>query len=184
MSRLFAAVDIPSSLREKIVDIQKDIGQKNAEIKFVEPQNLHYTIKFLGKVDPQKLEEIKNILFAVGENFQKFTVSVRNLGYFVYGNQIKVLWIGMGEGKDEFVKVAEVADKRLSYIREGDFGPSPHLTIGRVEFVKDKENLVGQLKRFNNIELGSFVVEEIKLKESVLNRSGPVYKDLGVFKLG
>ncbi|MBI4163631.1 MAG: RNA 2',3'-cyclic phosphodiesterase [Candidatus Aenigmarchaeota archaeon] len=181
--RLFVGVDIPEGFRKKIADIQEQIGSKNAEIRFMEPKNLHYTLKFLGDVEEDNFEEVKNLLSITSRGFEKFTASICNLGYFGSGNYVRVLWLGMDKGKEEFVKLAGVVDKKLSYIKKEDFEPSPHLTIGRVSFVKDKTKLLEQLKRFNGVKIGSFVVDEIKLKQSVLSPKGPTYKDEAVFKL-
>ncbi len=181
--RLFVGIDLPEKFRKRIGDIQKDIGEKNAGIKFVEPENLHYTLKFLGDVSEEGVEEIKNILAGVAEGVQKFTAEISNLGYFGSGSHIRVLWIGVGKGREEFIKLSETVDKKLSYIRKDEFPPSPHLTIGRVNFVKEKERFLEQLKTFNNVEIGSFEVKELKLKQSVLGRGGPVYKGLADFEL-
>ncbi len=179
--RLFVAVDIPGELKKKIVETQGLLGGKNADINFAPPENLHFTVKFLG--DVENTEEIKNILFSISNGFQKFDCSICNLGYFGSANHIRVLWVGMDKGKEEFVRIVKNVDKKLSYIRKEDYEQSPHLTIGRVGFVKNREKFLEQIKSLQKISIGSFVVKKLKLKQSVLGSKGPVYKDVETFTL-
>ena len=84
MVRLFVAVDIPENIKEKIVELQKNIGEKFADIKFVEEENLHYTIKFLGEVEEQKIEEVKNILSEASNKFERFSNFSGFLSFFSF----------------------------------------------------------------------------------------------------
>ena len=166
--RLFIGIDIPNKLREKIAEMQKEL--KN--VKIVEKGNLHITLKFLGNVDD--VERVINKLKEI--DFQRFSINLRRVGTFPNENYIKVVWIGCNS--PELVQLVRIVDQRMSEIgfpKEGRY--VPHLTIARVKR-KPTEDLRKFLKKYNSVDLGSFVVSKIKLKKSTLTPRGPIYEDI------
>jgi len=182
--RSFIAIDIDESLKNKIVDIQNNIGSKYLKIKFVEPENLHFTLKFLGEIEEKNIEDIYKILQKNLENYKSFEIDLKGLGAFPSFSYIRVLWIGI---QDESNSLINIADGLNIDLRKSGFKKEkkliPHLTIGRVKFVKDKEKISQILKELQNVKIGKMVVDRILIKKSVLTSKGPIYSDLKEVRL-
>lgn len=182
--RLFVAIEISKEVAERITEIEKRLFKGGFDLKFVEPENLHLTLKFLGEVSDEDLKYVESVISYVANEFQAFNVSFQGLGYFGSERNVKVLWIGVKEGKSEFVRIASSLDKKLSKIREEERKEkTPHLTIARVKSGKNRENLLREIYSLNDVKIGEVYVKEIKLKKSELTPKGPVYSDLKAFPL-
>ncbi|WP_430515198.1 RNA 2',3'-cyclic phosphodiesterase [Pyrococcus woesei] len=181
--RAFIAIDVNESVRDSLVRAQDYIGSKEAKIKFVERENFHITLKFLGEITEEQAEEIKKILEKIAKKYKKHEVNVKGIGVFPNPNYVRVIWAGIKN--DEIIKkIAKEIDEelaKLGFKKENNF--VAHITIGRVKFVKDKLGLAMKLKELANEDFGSFVVEAIELKKSTLTPKGPIYETLARFEL-
>lgn len=181
--RAFLAVDVDTNLLNKIEDVQNILEAAESPVKFVEPQNLHLTLKFFGDVNEDKLNEISNIISQKVENFDPFDLIIEGVGVFPSLRYIRVIWLGtknvdsfsniQKELDDEFIKLG--FDKERSYI--------PHLTIGRLKGSTNKEVLVEKIEELKDLEIGAMAVNKLILKKSELTPAGPIYTDLMVFDL-
>lgn len=182
--RAFIAIDIGDNVREKLVQAQDSIARtKAAKIKFVEPENLHITLKFLGEITEEQAEEIKEILQKIASKYKKHNVKVKGIGVFPNPNYIRVIWAGV-EGDEIIKSIASDIEKelrKLGFKKDKDF--VAHVTIGRVKFVKDKIGLAVVLKELANEDFGIFTVDAIELKKSTLTPKGPIYETLARFEL-
>ena len=188
--RAFIAIDTPEFIKDKIcgfIDNCKEIApalrNKSSDtlIKYVERENLHITLKFLGETDVKRVE-------ALSDNLQKIELSqpeirIRKTGGFPNIFFPKVIWAGIEENeilKSLFNKIEECS-VNLGFEKESrDF--HPHLTLARIKGNVDKE-LLSFLKNNSNLEFGSFKAGEIRLYESKLKGNGPVYTVLQTFEL-
>ena len=91
--RLFIAIDIPEDVRKKLVSFQEKIGNEHARIKWVEADNIHLTLKFLGEVGDDTVGEIRESLKKI--KFKSFTSAISGLGVFPNENYVRVIWAGM-----------------------------------------------------------------------------------------
>ena len=158
-------MDIPSDVKHRIVKVQNRLNSQSWLIKFVEPENLHITLKFFGEINESKIEAIIKDLEKSG--LKRTVVNINKLGYFSPG-YIKVIWLGVG-GLNNIMPELE---KRFGFLK------TPHLTIGRVKRIKDKNALVTALKDLENTKIGSFDALKIVMKKSTLTPRGPIYEDL------
>lgn len=175
--RSFIAIDVPLELRQKIAGLQSEIA--TYDVKLVEPQNMHFTLKFLGEVDESVLTSVTAKLKEDASNFKPFDAVIKGLGVFPGLNYMRVIWLGC----EDIFNLQQAVEDALSSISKKE-KPSPHLTIARVRSPKDKDKLIAFVEKNKNIEIGSFVVDEIKLKKSTLTPKGPVYEDVEIVKLG
>lgn len=176
--RAFMAVEVNTKLVDTIMEVQKVLAEANAQIKFVEPENLHFTFKFLGDITPQKAESILNMVESKAENYEPFNIKIKGIDAFPNLGYIKVLWLGVEE-PDTFSKMQEDFDQefvKMGFNKERSY--IPHLTIGRVKGVQNKELLSNLVKELDDIDIGSMKVDRIVLKESDLTPVGPIYTDL------
>ena len=176
--RLFIAIDIPSELKGKIKLIRDEINTKNVDVKFVEPENLHLTLKFLGEVNEDHAKDIESAISDILKGTGPFKVNLEGIGFFGSPSYIRVIWVGLKEGHGEVTRLMEMLNERLGNIRNEALKPSPHLTIGRVRSGKNKDLLYKELIKMKDWKIGGIEVKEIKLKQSQLARGGPTYSDV------
>jgi RNA 2',3'-cyclic 3'-phosphodiesterase len=181
--RAFMAVEVNKGLVNKILEIQKMLAEANALVKFVEPENLHFTFKFLGDITPEKGEAIVEMAEEKVKNYNPFDINIQGTGVFPNLGYIKVIWLGVEE-PDTFSQMQEDFDKefvKMGFNKERSY--IPHLTVGRVKGVQNKELLLSVVKELENIEVGTMKVNKLILKESDLTPVGPIYTDLKQIKL-
>jgi len=181
--RLFIAIDLGAESKRKIACIENEIKSKCIDIKLVEPNNVHITLKFLGEVGEDSLGGIEDKIAHETGNMKQFRLSAEGFGYFGTPNHVKTLWVDVKEGKDELISLIEAFNRNLNHIRRENRKPNPHITIGRVRPGKSREALLNEIMRLKDVKIGEFIVKEIKLKKSTLTSSGPVYEDVKAFPL-
>ena len=181
--RAFMAVEVNKRLVNKILEIQKMLAEANALVKFVEPENFHFTFKFLGDITPERGEAIVRMAEEKVKNYRPFDINIKGTGVFPNLGYIKVIWLGVEE-PDTFSQMQEDFDKEfvnMGFNKERSY--IPHLTIGRVKGVQNKELLLSVVKELEDIEVGTMKVDKLILKESDLTPVGPIYTDLKQIKL-
>ena len=181
--RAFLAIDLDDDLKPKINKIIREFKGTDANIKYVDLANLHFTLKFFGDIDVDGIDLLSQKISDVAAQFEPFNIKIRGCGAFPNTSHIKVIWLGLEEDailKDlhdkldaEFKKLGLEADKKFS----------SHLTIGRMKSAKNKNKVKSTIESFEDIEIGEMKVERIILKKSTLKASGPIYDDMKIFEL-
>ena len=174
--RCFIAVDLDSTLKEKILDLQA--GLKGLDTKLIEPENLHFTLKFLGEVDVNTLNEVKDRLNALLKERGSFNIDLEKLGAFPNEHFIRVVWIGV----EKLMPLQKDVNDSLNGVFPVE-KPIPHLTLARVRSQIHREEIIKFIENNRNVKAGSMKVNQIKIKKSTITTKGPVYEDLEVFSL-
>lgn len=174
--RCFLAIEIPEEIKNKIEKISKELPKEG--IKPVASGNQHVTLKFLGWLSPEKVEQIKKKIEEI--RFVSFSVTVKGIGVFPNEKNARVIWIGCETKNKELEALAEKINAALAkdFEKEAFVG---HLTIARVKKKMDWKDF---FEKHKNEEFGSFVCKSFALKQSVLQRSGPVYTTLATIEGG
>ncbi len=180
--RAFIAVDISEEIRAKTSKIIREFQSLDINVKFVEPGNLHFTVKFLGEIKENQIDSMRERIKNACEALEPFKISLKGVSYFGKPNYIRTLFVGTDEGRDEFVKMVNKIEKNLKSDREGKF--SPHLTIGRVKSGKNKECMLKLIEKYSEVNIGEMKVNDVKLKKSTLTAKGPVYEDVFTVDMG
>ncbi|MBI2183775.1 MAG: RNA 2',3'-cyclic phosphodiesterase [Thaumarchaeota archaeon] len=183
--RVFVAIDVGADdIVDRLRQVQENIIRTGADVKLVEPHNMHFTVKFLGEVSEAVVHQVENGLSTL--SFKAFNVKYRGLGVFPSPKRISVIWAGVEP--DSAVKLNEVAEGVNGALREfsGNDRDSfqPHVTIARVKSGRERERLLEEVQGYSDTFFGEETVSSLKLKKSDLTPKGPIYADLVVLKFG
>lgn len=177
--RSFVAVDIPSAMRDDIARIQRGLATEG--LRFVRPELVHVTLKFLGDVPEDRIDKIAEALRGI--KIAPFDARLKGMGAFP-GKSIRVVWIGL-EGN--FPGLYEAVERALCHFgfERDDRGFSPHVTLARVGRPNSETSrqISSKISQMGDIDIGSFHVDRFLLKKSTLTRGGPIYEDIAEFQL-
>lgn len=179
MVRCFVAIECGDpEVIKGIRYVQGVLESTGANVKQVEPENIHLTLKFLGEIEQHRVDEVAEIV--KGLRFDAFRFKVEEVGVFPSLNCPATIWAGITEGISDLAMVFEELDKKLSKL---DFERErrrfqPHLTICRVRSGKNKDVLAEELLRLKDHVFGEVSVDRVSLKKSVLTQRGPIYTTL------
>lgn len=179
MVRSFIAVDIDDdALLNKIIEIQRAITECGADLKVVERENMHLTLRFLGEVGESLIPEIFAIIKEI--KFKPIELALKGVGVFPNILFIRVIWVGIAKGEKELSQIASELNVQLRPVKipSDTRGFSPHLTIARVRSQRNIENVLTYLHEWQDRDFGGFTVNSIKLKKSILTPTGPIYANL------
>ncbi|MCW3996218.1 MAG: RNA 2',3'-cyclic phosphodiesterase [Candidatus Bathyarchaeota archaeon] len=177
--RSFIAFDMQNdSVLNRLAAAQRLLIQTNADLKLVEPANIHITVRFLGPISPDMVEKV----YAAMKNikFTPFNIRLNGLGVFPTLNYPRVVWAGITDGANELKNIFEQLEPQ---IHELGFAPdpngfSPHLTIARVRSGANKQRLVDLVQKQENYDFGIVRADCLRLKRSQLSPRGPTYSTL------
>jgi 2'-5' RNA ligase len=181
--RTFIAIELSEEIKDFLSRIQNQLRSTGADVKWVQPQNIHLTLKFLGERDDKKIEKIIQILEDAVKEIRQFSIRLSSIGAFPRITSPRVIWIGVSDGDTETKVVAEELEKNLAKIGipKEDRPFSSHITIGRTRSGLNREVLVKELEnltdKFGEEKL-EFLVNKITLFESTLTPKGPIYEVL------
>ncbi len=171
--RCFISIEFDDNLKEQISKIQDKLPEfigKKTEIK-----NIHLTLKFLGEIEEEKINLVKEKLKEV--KLKSFFAEIDFLGVFSE-KFVKIIWLNINNCD----ALQKQIDEKLKNIFEKEQRFQGHITIARVKKIKDKKKFLEEFKKIN-FEKIQFKVDKFHLKESVLTKKGPEYKNIGIFYL-
>jgi RNA 2',3'-cyclic 3'-phosphodiesterase len=180
--RSFMAFDLNSdAVLKRLREAQSLLVGTGADLKPVEPQNIHVTVRFLGNITPSMVEKIYEKMVKV--QFVPFDIKIHGVGAFPDVRYPRVCWAGITEGADQLRSIFSQLEPQL---RELGFaadpkGFSPHLTIARVRSGRNKAELARWITENVNYNFGVIKAECLKLKQSDLTPRGPIYSTLKEF---
>lgn len=181
--RTFIAIDLPGEIKDELVKMQEELKSAGADVKWVEAQNIHLTLKFLGERDDKKVEKIIQTLEEVAKENKTYAIRISSIGAFPKIESPRVIWVGLDKGDGETKIIAQALEEKIAKIGipKEDRPFSSHITIGRVRTPKNREDLTGEINRLAdkpgmlNLETQ---VTKITLYKSTLSPKGPVYEAL------
>lgn len=188
MIRTFIALELKDKeTLEKIESFGNRLKSNQSNLKLVEPQNLHMTVKFLGNIEEPLAPKIYNILKEEINDklFQNKTYEFKLNGTGQF-RKYSVLWIKL-EGDIQFLQkikdnIEALLNQKLKIEKDKRTKFTPHLTIGRIKpnkiNYKNFESFKKLIYEHKNYEFGKFKISIVKLKKSDLTPKGPIYSDL------
>jgi 2'-5' RNA ligase len=185
--RTFIAVDIGKAIRAHAVALQETLARTGGgDVKWVEPENLHVTLLFLGEVDERTVPMVCRVVAERAQEYPSFSMTVERVGCFPNLRRPRVLWIGIGEGAQELCELHDGLEGPLldlgCYRRE-ERQYTPHITLGRVRSERPADQLATALAKNAGWRGGEIPVQEVLVMSSELTPKGPVYTVLSRGKL-
>ncbi len=183
--RLFVALDLPDAVHQKLRDLIDELKRESPDVKWVNPEGIHVTLKFIGHVDDAKAGEIQQAVGKIHSD-RPVTMEFRGMGFFPNERRPRVVWCGV-HGSDNLPKLAGDIEEAVEALGiERETRPyTPHLTLARIDAEKVRRAQIGKLvataKKFADTSFGSARGTEFHLYESVTKPSGAEYKILQSF---
>ncbi len=184
MKRLFLAVKITpdKKLNQLFQNLRTDLT--NEKIKWVDPMNLHLTLKFFGETEEIRIKEINQLIEHIISKTNSFCFEISNLGIFGSSYKPKVVWLGINKSNE----LINLADSILNELKTIGFERDrqnfvPHLTLGRINYLTDKKRFKQIVSKYNISKIQTVNVNEIFLFESILRKEGPIYNIISCYKL-
>jgi 2'-5' RNA ligase len=180
--RVFIAVDLPDELRKELTELQRELQPLSDTARWVAPDSIHITLKFIGEIQEKRLEDIDSAF--TGLTWKPFTVTVRGVGFFPGNRSPRVFWAGMEAPTMQ--NLAEEIDsrmERLGFDKEKR-AFRPHITLARARDTRIDSSLVtAATEKYLEHDFGSFAVDRIFLFKSILKPTGAVYERLKEYLL-
>ena len=176
--RTFVAVDLGKPLRDRLVALQENLARAGADVKWVEVENLHVTLLFLGEVDERELLPVCRAVSVVCGRHERFTLGVEAVGCFPNPRRPRVVWAGVGDGAPELVALHDALEpplQELGCYRREERQYTPHVTLGRVKSDGPADALAAALARKAKWHGGEIEVQELLVMSSQLTSRGPEY---------
>lgn len=185
--RTFIAVDIGKTIRDRAVALQEKLAEAGSAVKWVEPENLHVTLLFLGEVDDRDVPAVCRVVAEQTLEHPSFRLSIERVGCFPNLRRPRILWIGVGAGTQELCAVHDSLEPpllELGCYRREERKYTPHITLGRVKSDRPADKLAAALAQHAGWQGGEITVNEILVMSSELTPRGPNYTVLSRAKLG
>lgn len=178
--RAFIAVEISSEIRKELIRIQSELKKcLKGDISWVEPENIHLTLRFLGQITDTQLEEIKKIVESIAKKIKKFNMDLGVIGAFPDIANPRIIWIGINFGFNQLNEINAELEDKLETINfaVGEKYFHPHLTIARVKSL-DKKNTLDEIVQKIHPQQLPATIDKLVIIQSELTPQGAKYTDL------
>jgi len=177
--RAFLSIDIEDhALLSRISQVQQKLNLQGAKMKIVEPNNIHFTMRFFGDIPVTSIDQIQDCLNQI--KITPFEINIVGVGAFPNRRKPRVIWIGVADNSHLIIELKSRIDELLREIgykiEKEKF--TPHATIARVRSIKDINRLLENLDELANEPIGNMKVRSVSMKKSTLTPSGPIYETL------
>lgn len=182
--RSFVAIPLAPGLRRDLAAWQRTLAARVGGVKWVEEENFHLTLKFLGDTPRHAVGDIQAALERVAAEHGPFEMVLREAGVFPPAGTPRVLWVG-ADGGEALASLQRGVDEALAALgwKPEDRAFQPHLTVGRVRREGPRGDLGPALITARNRVWGAMVVDGFALMQSTLTPRGPIYRELKHFPL-
>jgi 2'-5' RNA ligase len=186
--RVFIAIDIDGQIRKALGRLQNEMRSKvdikKGDAKWVNPDVMHLTLKFLGEIKDAQAVDVCNITQEVANRHTNFELEVETVGYFG-GRSARVLWVGTGQNCENLLQLQSDLEQELASAGwPGETRKfSGHLTLCRVRNSKAGVKLAQMSEGYKDFKIGPVSADSISVYQSQLTPKGPVYTVLGNYKL-
>ncbi|MBN1870704.1 MAG: RNA 2',3'-cyclic phosphodiesterase [Candidatus Omnitrophica bacterium] len=183
--RTFIAIPLNTEIQQAISRVQERLKKHDCSIKWVKPENIHLTLKFLGDVELEKIDTIKQKLESLFKGIGPVKLEMTQLDAFPSINHPKILWIGLKDDEQKISRQVSVLEDELGKLgfKKEERPFSPHVTIGRIRSPRNIQALSEAMSEYSFPAGLKQVIDCIILYKSTLTSQGPIYESLHETKL-
>ncbi len=175
--RTFIAIDLTGEIKTKLNTVTTNLKKLPLKVKWVEPENLHITLKFLSNIDQNQLAKIKEIIANIACRYNSFSVELANFGFFPNFKKPRIFFISFSSGQI-LEKIAEDLSQKLNLLGfKKNKKIKSHITLARIKSLKNIKQLTTEIDQLK-IE-GKIKIDRITIFKSTLTRKGPIYEKIG-----
>lgn len=186
--RVFIAIDMEPRIKRALISLQERLKEeadiKKGEVKWVQPEGMHLTLKFLGQTRDEQLAEICDAVGQAAAEHENFDLDIKSVGYFG-GKSARVLWVGSGTGSEQLCDLQKSIEKKLAPLgwakEKRKF--TGHLTVCRIKNSSAGVRLAKLADDFSDFHAGLIGVDSVIVYQSRLTPTGAIYTVLGKYKL-
>ena len=185
--RTFIAVELPLEVKEHAAKLVKQLQKAEADVKWVRPEHMHWTLSFLGNVDLLEIPAVCDAVIEAARPLAPFELVARGAGAFPNAREPRTIWLGTGEGTEAMCELYGAIARNLDQLgyRPDARNYRPHVTLGRLrERGRGTQELSRLLIQLADYDAGVALVDEVVVMSSTLGRDGPTYEPLGHAELG
>lgn len=184
--RTFIAIELPQTLITFLNKLQENMKSYGFKVKWVRPENIHITLKFLGNIHKADVEKIGHAITRAVKDNGSVSLWARGIGVFPNIRRPKVIWAGLKGETSSLISLQKKIDVAMGEIgfpqEERPF--KAHLTLGRIKTKIDSKRLAEAMNRFGESESETFTADQVILFKSDLKPTGAVYTKLVNCKFG
>jgi RNA 2',3'-cyclic 3'-phosphodiesterase len=179
--RLFVALDLPEAVRHALAELIANLKPKSQGARWVQPENLHITLKFIGHVGNEKLSPIQSALSSI-HTAQPIELRFRGIGFFPNERRPRAFWCGVA-GSPNLAELAADIDRALVPLGiEAETRPfTPHLTLARFKSDEGVREVVHAANDMKSNDFGAATETNFHLYESLLKSTGAQYNRVASF---
>lgn len=186
-TRTFIAIPAADQVYAQALATIKSLRAHTDNVRWTIPENLHWTLQFMGEVDDTDVYEICREVGRAAAEMEPFSFAGLSIQAFPKNEKPRTIWLGAGEGGEQLCTLQRKIEDRMSDL---GFRPerqrfTPHLTLGRVlQGSHAGEAIAQQLTQLADLDGGVMEVDEVIVFGSELTREGPTYHQMGSSYLG
>ena len=183
--RTFVAIEMPASVIDALRGLQRAIREDGLNAKWVRPELIHLTLKFLGDVNAADVDRIGQRIAAAVLDICPIQLVAQGIGVFPNIRRARVLWTGTGGETDILGHLQQRIEQELETVGFKAYGRrfAAHLTLARFKDMPDPDTLIAVMKQHGEFRSDTFLTDAVHLYQSELTRNGPVYTKLEKFQL-
>ena len=178
--RTFIALELPPSLISLLAKVQKDLQSMGLRAKWVRPENIHLTLKFLGNISPAEIDKISRAMVDAVGKMEPFTLVAEGIGVFPGKKRPRVIWVGLkGQVQLLFALQRLLEDNLAALGYKKETRPfKGHLTLGRFKQSVNPNTIRRVLQEFGDLTIEEFTARRVIVYKSDLKPTGAVYSQL------
>jgi 2'-5' RNA ligase len=175
--RAFIAIELPEAVQSELARLQGQLAKAEADVKWVEEDNLHVTMRFLGEIPEPQRQAIEQLLSRIASHTDRIPLSLSHVGAFPSLSAPRVIWVGIEQGSEALSQMAREIEEGLQTLDlpKEDRAFAAHVTVGRVRSFRNRAQLTSRLKEVVWEPPEPFVVAHLTFFQSALIGSGPIY---------
>jgi 2'-5' RNA ligase len=178
--RAFIAIELPETVIDSIKNVQNHLISAGIKLRWIQPENIHLTLKFLGNITTEDIERIRRAAFVAAMGLRPFFLEAKGLGVFPDIHRPRVVWVGISGQTSALIEMQKALEESLNQIGfPKETRPfREHLTVGRVKWKIDSKKVLIALNRYKTCISDPFAVKHFFLFKSDLKATGAVYTKL------